>query len=40
LRGIATDYRIVPGKGHDLLQDPDAAMAALTHLAARLPEKP
>ena len=40
LRGIATDYRIVPGAGHNLLQDPDAAMAALTHLAARLPEKP
>lgn len=40
LRGIATDYRIVPGGGHDLLGNPDAAMNALTHLAARLPEKP
>lgn len=40
LRGIATDYRIIPGGGHDLLGKPDVAMAALTHLAARLPEKP
>lgn len=40
LRGIATDYRIVPGGAHNLLGKPDVAMAALTQLAARLPEKP
>ncbi|MCW3849367.1 lysophospholipase [Sphingomonas sp. LB-2] len=38
LRGIGTDYRIVPGKGHDLLGDPET-MSALTRLAAGLPEK-
>lgn len=39
LRGIGTDYRIVPGKGHDLLGDPET-LSALTRLAASLPEKP
>ncbi|RYD81304.1 MAG: hypothetical protein EOP61_43055, partial [Sphingomonadales bacterium] len=36
LRGIATDYRIVPGKGHDLLDDPEV-LAAAQRLAASLP---
>jgi acetyl esterase/lipase len=36
LRGIATDYRIVPGKGHDLLNDPEV-LAATQRLAAALP---
>ena len=35
LRGIATDYRIVPDKGHDLLDDPEV-LAATTRLAAAL----
>ena len=39
LRGIGTDYRIVPGKGHDLLGDPET-LSALTRLASTLPEKP
>ncbi len=39
LRGIATDYRIVPGKGHDLLNDPEV-LAATQRLAATLPRKP
>lgn len=38
LRGIATDYRIVPGKGHGLLDDPEV-IAAATRLAAALPRK-
>lgn len=38
LRGIATDYRIVPGKGHDLLGDPEV-LAATQRLAASLPRK-
>jgi pimeloyl-ACP methyl ester carboxylesterase len=38
LRGIATDYRIVPGKGHDLLYDPEV-LAATQRLAAALPRK-
>ncbi|WP_404338156.1 alpha/beta hydrolase [Sphingomonas sp. MMS12-HWE2-04] len=38
LRGVATDYRIVPGKGHDLLNDPEV-LAATTRLAAALPKK-
>lgn len=38
LRGVATDYRIVPGKGHDLLNDPEV-LAATTRLAAALPRK-
>ena len=38
LRGIATDYRIVPGKGHDLLDDPEV-LAATQRLAASLPRK-
>ena len=38
LRGIATDYRIVPGKGHDLLDDPEV-LAAIQRLAAALPRK-
>ena len=36
LRGIATDYRIVPDRGHDLLSDP-AVLAATRRLAAELP---
>jgi pimeloyl-ACP methyl ester carboxylesterase len=39
LRGIATDYRIVPGKGHDLLGDPEV-LAATSRLAASIPGKP
>ncbi|MES2986291.1 MAG: alpha/beta hydrolase [Pseudomonadota bacterium] len=38
LRGIATDYRIVPGKGHDLLNDPEV-LATTQRLAASLPRK-
>lgn len=38
LRGIATDYRIVPGKGHALLDDPEV-LAATTRLAAALAKK-
>lgn len=38
LRGIATDYRIVPGKGHDMLDDPEV-LAATQRLAASLPRK-
>ena len=38
LRGIATDLRIVPGRGHDLLNDPEV-LAATTRLAAALPTK-
>jgi len=38
LRGVATDYRIVPGKGHDLLGDPEV-LAATVRLAATLPGK-
>ncbi len=35
LRGIATDYRIVPGKGHNLLGDPEV-LSATSRLAASL----
>lgn len=38
LRGIATDLRIVPGRGHDLLNDPEV-LAATTRLASALPAK-
>jgi pimeloyl-ACP methyl ester carboxylesterase len=38
LRGIATDLRIVPGRGHDLLNDPEV-LAATTRLATALPTK-
>ncbi|WP_192813032.1 alpha/beta hydrolase [Sphingomonas sp. HT-1] len=38
LRGIATDLRIVPGRGHDLLNDPEV-LAATVRLAAALPMK-
>lgn len=38
LRGIATDYRIVPSKGHALLDDPEV-LAATTRLAAALAKK-
>lgn len=38
LRGIATDYRIVPGKGHQLLEDPEV-LAATERLAAALTRK-
>ncbi|QIG81822.1 alpha/beta hydrolase [Sphingosinithalassobacter tenebrarum] len=38
LRGIATDYRILPGRGHDLLNDPEV-IAATSRLAASLPEE-
>lgn len=38
LRGVATDYRIVPGKGHELLNDPEV-LAATTRLAAALAKK-
>ena len=38
LRGIATDYRILPGRGHDLLDDPEV-LAATERLAAAMPKK-
>lgn len=38
LRGIATDFRIVPDRGHDMLNDPEV-MDALKRLAASLPRK-
>lgn len=38
LRGIATDYRIVPGKDHELLGDPEV-IGALQRMAAALPGK-
>lgn len=38
LRGVATDYRIVPGKGHALLEDPEV-LAATERLAAALKRK-
>lgn len=38
LRGIATDYRVLPGKGHDILDDPEVLSAA-ERLAAALPKK-
>jgi len=38
LRDIATDYRILPGKGHKLLDDPEV-LAATQRLAAALPRK-
>ncbi|UIJ44408.1 lysophospholipase [Sphingomonas cannabina] len=39
LRGIATDFRIVPGKGHEILDDPEV-ITALQRLAASLPRLP
>jgi pimeloyl-ACP methyl ester carboxylesterase len=39
LRGIATDYRILPGKGQGILNEPDV-LAATGRLAAALPGKP
>lgn len=36
LRGIATDYRILPGRGHKILNDPEV-LAATGRLAASLP---
>ncbi|MEI9852631.1 MAG: hypothetical protein WDN24_19215 [Sphingomonas sp.] len=38
LRGIATDYRIVPGEGHDLLNHAEV-LAATQRLAASLPRR-
>lgn len=38
LRGVATDYRILPGRGHGLLDDPEV-LAATQRLAAALPKK-
>jgi len=38
LRGIATDYRIIPGKGHALLDDPEV-LSATERLAAALRRK-
>ncbi|MBB5710508.1 alpha/beta hydrolase family protein [Sphingomonas xinjiangensis] len=38
LRGVATDYRILPGRGHQLLDDPEV-LAATQRLAAALPRK-
>jgi pimeloyl-ACP methyl ester carboxylesterase len=38
LRGVATDYRILPGRGHELLDDPEV-LAATQRLAAALPRK-
>lgn len=39
LRGVATDFRIVPGKGHEILDDPET-ITALQRLAASLPRMP
>lgn len=39
LRGIATDFRILPGKGNGILGDPEVIDAA-RRLAAALPRKP
>ncbi|HWK36205.1 alpha/beta hydrolase, partial [Sphingomonas sp.] len=39
LRGVTTDYRILPDKGHDILDDPEL-IAALQRLAAALPRLP
>lgn len=39
LRGVATDFRILPGKGHEILDDPET-VAALQRLAASLPRTP
>jgi len=38
LRGISTDYRIVPGKDHELLGDPEV-LGAVERIAASLPRK-
>jgi pimeloyl-ACP methyl ester carboxylesterase len=38
LRGIATDFRIIPGKDHELLGDPEV-LSALQRLAGALPGK-
>lgn len=38
LRGIATDYRVLPGKGHEILDDPEVLSAA-ERIAAALPRK-
>jgi len=38
LRGIATDFRIVPNQGHNMLNDPEV-MDALQRIAASLPRK-
>ncbi|UYY58538.1 alpha/beta hydrolase family protein [Sphingomonas sp. S2-65] len=38
LRGVATDYRILPGRGHDLLNDPEV-LAATERLAAAMLKK-
>ncbi|MEI9928788.1 MAG: alpha/beta fold hydrolase [Sphingomonas sp.] len=38
LRGISTDYRIVPGKNHELLGDPEV-LSAVQRIAATLPRK-
>ncbi len=38
LRGISTDYRIVPGKDHELLGDPEV-LSAVARMAAELPRK-
>lgn len=39
LRGISTDYRIVPGRGQDVLSDPQV-VAATVRLAEQLEAKP
>lgn len=39
LRGVATDFRILPDKGHEILDDPEV-VAALQRLAASLPRLP
>ena len=39
LRGVATDFRILPGKGHEILDDPET-IATLQRLAASLPRLP
>lgn len=39
LRGIATDFRIVPNQGHEILEDPET-IAALRQLAQALEKHP
>lgn len=39
LRGIATDYRILPGRGHAILNDPEVLDATARLAAALLPRR-
>lgn len=39
LRGVATDFRILPGRDHEIMADPET-VEALTRLATALPKAP